>query len=94
MLISNNAEELKSTNKFNTYNYIGSYLAGLIVGNISIINNKDTGSIISTVFDFTFHENNLALYVELKEFIGSGNIYRKGGETMRYVISDKKVLSN
>lgn len=90
-LVPNNAEALKSINKFNSYDNSGSYLAGLLEGdgNISIRYNKDTNEIISTVFEFTFHENNLALFNELRDFIGSGNIYPKGGNSMRYNIADK-----
>lgn len=89
--IPNNTLAFNLSNKFNSYNNLGSYLAGLLEddGNISIQNNKNTNQINKTVIEFTFNQNNLAIYNDLKEFIESDNIRFKSGNTMCYRLADK-----
>jgi hypothetical protein len=55
-------------------NLLGSYLAGLIEGDVSIIIRKGKFEKVFPAI-ITFHTNEKPLYEKIKTIIGSGNIY-------------------
>ena len=83
---------IKSNNKLNEYKDIGSYLAGLLEGDghIDIQSDESTYRKINPKYVFTFHKDNLKMYEELRLFIGSGFFKQGSGDTIRFVVADKK----
>lgn len=56
-------------------NLLGSYLAGFIEGDGSIIIRKGDRKKISPAIIFTYHKNEVPMYEHLKSVLGSGNVY-------------------
>ena len=79
-------------NKFIKYENVGAYLAGLLEGDgyIEIQRENSDTKKVNPRFVFTFHKNNLSLFEELHNFIGSGFFKTGDGNTMRFVIADKQ----
>lgn len=83
---------MASNNKFNEYKDIGSYLAGLLEGDghIDIQSDDSTSKKVNPRFVFTFHKNNLSMFEQLNEYIGSGFFKTGLGNSIRYVVADKQ----
>jgi hypothetical protein len=81
-----------SSNKFYNNPDIGSYLAGLLEGDghIDLQKEDSTTKKINPKMVFTFHKNNLEMFEQLKEFIGSGFFKTGSGNTMRFIVADKQ----
>jgi hypothetical protein len=81
-----------SSNRFYNNPDIGSYLAGLLEGDghIDLQREDSTAKKINPKMVFTFHKNNLEMFEQLKEFIGSGFFKTGSGNTMRLIVADKQ----
>jgi hypothetical protein len=76
---------------------LGSYLAGLIEGKGDIWTTKELknlkGKICNPRISFTFHKNELPLFMYLKELFGAGSIYpSKYDSYSKYSIADSELL--
>jgi hypothetical protein len=74
------------------YGNVGAYLAGLLEGDGHIdIQREDTETKkVNPRFVFTFHKNNFNLFEQLHNYIGSGFFKTGTGNSMRFVVADKK----
>lgn len=86
------SDTIESNNKFNEYKDIGSYLAGLLEGDghIDIQSDDSTSKKVNPRLVFTFHKNNLSMFKQLNEYIGSGFFKTGLGNSMRYIVADKQ----
>ena len=76
-----------------TDNLLGSYLAGLIEGDGSIIIRKGLHEKISPAIIFTFHKKEWLMFEKLRMVINSGIIYQeKTQEICRYRISNAEAV--
>jgi hypothetical protein len=74
------------------YENAGAYLAGLLEGDGHIdIQREDTETKkVNPRFVFTFHKNNFNLFEQLHNYIGSGFFKTGAGNSMIFVVADKK----
>ena len=75
-------------------NLIGSYFAGLIEGDGSIILRKEKFEKLSPAIIFTFHKKERPLYEKLKTVLNSGNIFIEKRGVCRYQITNVNAIIN
>lgn len=92
--INHNSSVDENTNKnvFNRSNSFGYYIAGLIEGDGSIILRNGAKEKIAPKIVFTFHENEIPLYENLKIIFNSGIIYKEKTGVCRYTISNAETV--
>jgi hypothetical protein len=76
----------------NETNLFGSYLAGLIEGDGSIIVREGLREKVSPAIVFTFHEREMPLYKRLKEVLNSGSINTEKSGNCRFRITNANAV--
>lgn len=70
----------------------GSYIAGLIEGDGSIIVREGSRAKVSPAIVFTFHEREMPLYKKLKDIFNSGSINKEKSGNCRYRITNANAV--
>lgn len=89
---NNNYSHKKINFSSNETSLFGSYLAGLIEGDGSIIVREGSREKVAPAIVFTFHEREMPLYKKLKEILNYGSINKEERGVCRYRITNADVV--